>query len=114
MNLAVLSLFALLLALVISCVSPINVGVLSIALAFLTGHFLAGMEISAIAAGFPVKLFLTLAGVTLLFSQARENGTLDKLAHHSIRLARGNRGWQVEGWDPSEPWRPFERPTDRE
>ena len=27
------------------------------------------------------------------------------------RLARGQRGWQVEGWDPSEPWRPFERPT---
>ena len=34
--------------------------------------------------------------------------------HARYRLARGNQGWRVEGWDPSEPWRPFERPSDRE
>jgi Na+/H+ antiporter NhaD/arsenite permease-like protein len=41
-------------------------------------------------AGFPVSLFLTLAGVTLLFSIAETNGTLEGLAHRSIKLARGN------------------------
>jgi di/tricarboxylate transporter len=31
-------------------------------------------------------------GVTLLFSLAQCNGTLDKLAHHAVRACRGNRG----------------------
>jgi len=39
-----------------------------------------------------VQLFLTLAGVTLLFSQAQVNGTLDRIAHHSVRFCRGNAG----------------------
>ena len=43
-------------------------------------------------AGFPTPLFLTLTGVTLLFSLAQCNGTLDKLAHHAVRICRGNRG----------------------
>ena len=42
--------------------------------------------------GFPVQLFLTLAGVTLLFTQAQLNGTLDKLAHQALRMCRGNTG----------------------
>ena len=92
MNPALLSLLALALALVVSSFSSINVGVLSLALAFLVGHFLAGLKISAITAGFPTGLFLTLAGITLLFSQAQANGTLEKVTHYSVRLARGRRG----------------------
>ncbi len=92
MNVAAVSLCALVVVIVVSCFSPINIGVLSIALAFLIGRFLAGLPVSAIVAGFPANLFLTLAGITLLFAQARVNGTLDKVAGRSIRLARGNRG----------------------
>ena len=92
MSLAAVSLLALLVVIVISCFSPINLGFLSIALAFLIGRFLGGLPVSAIVAGFPGSLFLTLAGITLLFAQARVNGTLDKVAARSIRLARGNRG----------------------
>lgn len=92
MGLAAVSLLALLVVIVISCFSPINLGFLSIALAFLIGRFLAGLPASAIVSGFPGTLFLTLAGITLLFAQARVNGTLDKVAARSIRLARGNRG----------------------
>ena len=92
MSLAAVSLLALLVVIVISCFSPINLGFLSIALAFLIGRFLGGLPVSAIVAGFPGSLFLTLAGITLLFAQARVNGTLDKVAGRSIRLARGNRG----------------------
>jgi di/tricarboxylate transporter len=91
-SLAAVSLVALLVVVVISCFAPINLGFLSIALAFLIGCFLAGLPVSAIVSGFPGSLFLTLAGVTLLFAQARVNGTLDKVAARSIRLARGNRG----------------------
>ena len=88
---AAVSLLALLAVIVISCVTPINLGFLSIALAFLIGHFMAGLPVPAIVSGFPGSLFLTLTGITLLFAQARVNGTLDKVAARSTRLARGNR-----------------------
>ncbi|MEO6221700.1 MAG: hypothetical protein ABIP90_00515, partial [Vicinamibacterales bacterium] len=61
---AVLSLIALVIAIVLSCTSRINVGVLSIAFAWLIGVYQAGMKAEAVAAGFPAPLFVTLAGVT--------------------------------------------------
>jgi Na+/H+ antiporter NhaD/arsenite permease-like protein len=89
-NPAVLSLVALLVALALSMSSRINVGWLALAFAWLIGVYQAGMRPEAVMAGFPVTLFLTLSGVTLLFSIAEANGTLEGLAHRSIRLARGN------------------------
>ena len=87
---AVASLVALLVAIVLSMVSRINVGVLSIAFAWLIGVYLAGWKVDQIGAGFPSTLFLTLAGVTLLFALAESNGTLARLAHRAVQLARGN------------------------
>ncbi len=92
MSPAAWSLAALLAAIVLSCFTPVHIGVLSAAAAFLIGHFAAGMKPQAVAAGFPVALFLTLTGVTLLFSISQANGTLEQIAHRSVRLARGNRG----------------------
>ncbi|MFN7922881.1 MAG: SLC13 family permease [Bryobacteraceae bacterium] len=92
MSPAALSLAALVAAIVLSCFAPVHVGVLSIASAFVIGHWAAGMKPAALAAGFPTSLFLTLTGVMLLFSMAAENGTLEKLAKRSLWLARGNRG----------------------
>ncbi len=92
MSLPVLSLLAFSLALLLSCFTPINVGFLSIALAFIVGAGFGGMKVSDVIDGFPVSLFLILTGVTLLFSQAAVNGTLDKIARRSVRLARGNLG----------------------
>jgi Na+/H+ antiporter NhaD/arsenite permease-like protein len=89
-NPAALSLVALLVALAVSMTSRINVGWLALAFAWGVGVYLAGMRPEAVMAGFPVTLFLTLTGVTLLFSIADANGTLEALAHRSIRLARGN------------------------
>lgn len=83
---AILSIAALLAAIAVSCVLPINVGLLSIAFAYLVGR---GVNVSA---GFPVNLFLTLVGTMFLFSQAAVNGTLDQAARRSIVLARGNKG----------------------
>lgn len=92
MNLAWISVGALALAIVLSCVTSINVGVFAIALAWIVGVYVAKMPIAAVMGGFPVQLFLTLAGVTLLFTMAQCNGTLDRLAHHAVRLCRGHRG----------------------
>src|SRR2546427_4981998 len=92
MNLAVLSVVAFVIAIIISCISEINVGFLSIAFAFIIGVGLGGMKAADVAAGFPVSLFLILVGVTLFFSQANVNGTLHKIARQSVKLARGDIG----------------------
>ena len=82
MYLAWLSLAALLTAIVVSCFSRMNVGVLALAFAWIVGVYFGGMPLTTSS---PVsgQLFLTLAGVTLLFAQAQLNGTLDKLAHQA-------------------------------
>jgi di/tricarboxylate transporter len=92
MNLAYVSLAALVLAILVSCFTELNVGILALALAWVVGVYLGGMSLNEVTAGFPVSLFLTLAGVTLLFSQAQLNGTLDRIAHRAVRVCRGNAG----------------------
>ena len=92
MNLAVISVAALALAVVVSCVTSLNVGVLAIALAWLIGVYLGDMSVGEVMSGFPNQLFLTLAGVTLLFTLAQCNGTLVRLTRHAVQTCRGNRG----------------------
>jgi di/tricarboxylate transporter len=45
-----------------------------------------------VIAGFPSSLFLTLVGLTLLFSMAQVNGTLDRITHKAVRRAAGSPG----------------------
>jgi di/tricarboxylate transporter len=92
MSLPLLSVLAFAVAILLSCFTTINVGLLSIAFAFLIGVGFGDMKVAEVAAGFPSTLFLVLCGVTLLFSQANVNGTLEKVARRSVRLARGNPG----------------------
>jgi len=92
MSLAWISLAALALAVILSCTTTINVGVLSLALAFLVGVLLNGMTVDAVLAGFPVSLLITLVGVTLLFSIADCNGTLERLTSRAVALCRGRAG----------------------
>ena len=92
MNLAVLSLLALVVAMIVSCTTTLNVGVLAVALAWVVGVYIGGMRLDDVLGGFPVQLFLTLAGVTLLFTQAQLNGTLDRVANAAVRVCRGNAG----------------------
>jgi di/tricarboxylate transporter len=91
MSPAVWSLLALLIALVLSCASRLNVGLLAIALAWGVGVFAAGWGAAAVAAGFPTDLFLTLCGVTLLFAISDANGTIDALARRAVDLVGGSR-----------------------
>lgn len=97
MDLAWISLAALLLVIVVSCTTTVNPGFLAVILAWLIGTYVAdwfgaplGMKV--VVSGFPSDLFLTLVGVTLLFSQAQSNGTLDQLARYAVRGCRGNAG----------------------
>ena len=76
MNPGALTLGALGLAVLLSCVTRLNVGLLAMALAWIIGVYFVGLPVKTVAAGFPVDLFLTLTGVTLLFAQAGVNGTL--------------------------------------
>jgi di/tricarboxylate transporter len=92
MSLGAMTLAALAVAIVLSCTSRLNVGLLAIALAWIIGVYVGNLPLRDVTAGFPVDLFLTLAGVTLLFSQARVNGTLDIVAHNAMRLCQGRVG----------------------
>ena len=92
MNLAVVSVIALLIAITLSCVSKINIGVLGMMMAWIIGVYLAGMPLSDVLAGFPTQLFITLAGVTFLFTLAEVNGTLNKVATRAVKSCRGNLG----------------------
>jgi di/tricarboxylate transporter len=91
MSVAVISLLALLAALILSMSSRINVGLIAIAMAWLIGVYLADLPVATVLNGFPTALFLTLAGVTLLFAVADTNGTLETLANHALGVIRGNR-----------------------
>jgi len=91
-SLAVLSLSALILALALSSISSINVGFLAIVLAWLVGVYGGGLTVDQVIAGFPSSLFLTLVGLTLLFSMAQVNGTLDRITHKAVRRAAGSPG----------------------
>jgi di/tricarboxylate transporter len=92
MTLAWISIAALVIAVTLSCTTAINVGILSMAMAFLVGVYLGGMPVEAVLAGFPTALLVTLVGVTLLFSIADCNGTLARVTGQAVRVCRGNAG----------------------
>ncbi len=96
-DLAWFSLAALVVVIVLSCTTTVNPGFLSLALAWVIGIYLAPrwgqvFTTSQLLSGFPTDLFLTLVGVTLLFSLARGNGTLDRVVRAAVRCCRGNAG----------------------
>jgi di/tricarboxylate transporter len=92
MSLGAVTLAALAFAVVLSCTSRLNVGLLAIVLAWIIGVYIGDLPLRDVYSGFPIDLFLTLAGVTLLFAQAHVNGTLDIVAQNAMRLCRGRVG----------------------
>ncbi len=90
MSLAWISVAALLLAVVLSCTTTVNIGVLALALALIVGVFFGDMSADDVLAGFPTELLFTLVSVTLLFSIANCNGTLARLTGYAVRLCKGN------------------------
>jgi di/tricarboxylate transporter len=84
-----ISIVALAAMFVVATILPINMGVIAFVGAFLIGTLIAGMNAKAIMAGFPAELFLTLVGITYLFAQAQNNGTIDWLVRLAVRAVRG-------------------------
>lgn len=97
MDLAWISVAALAVTVLVSCTTRMNPGILAITLAWIIALWIApllgqSLEVKSVLAGFPSEMFLTLTGVTLLFSQAQVNGTLDKVARLAVGCCRGNAG----------------------
>ena len=90
MSPALLSLLALLLVIVGSLTSRINVGVLAVALAWPIAIFAAHWKVDQVMATFPSNLFLTLVGVSVLFGVAQANGTMEAIAKSTVGLLQGN------------------------
>jgi len=74
---------------IVATAMPINMGVLAFVGAFLVGTLIAGMETKTIMSGYPAELFLTLVGITFLFAQAQNNGTIDWLVRLAVRAVGG-------------------------
>lgn len=94
MVVAWVSLAALVAVIAVSCVSRLNVGLLAIALAWVIGVYVApwyglALDARSVLAGFPAELFVTLLGVTLLFTLAGVNGTLEQVARAAVGCCRG-------------------------
>jgi Na+/H+ antiporter NhaD/arsenite permease-like protein len=92
MDLAWISLAALIIAITLSMVTNVNVGVVSLALAWIVGVYLGGMPVAKVIGNFPIDLLINLIGITLLFGMANNNGTLGRIAARAVRACRGNAG----------------------
>ena len=91
--LGVISLIALIIAVVVSCVTEKNVGVMCIAFAFIIALATGGaLKVSDLNKFFPLRLFMILVGATMLFSMATINGTVEKIAKWSVKGSGGNVG----------------------
>ncbi len=84
-----ISIYALAAMFIVATILPINMGVLAFVGAFLVGTLVVGLQTKAIMAGFPAELFLTLVGITFLFAQAQNNGTIDSLVRLALRAVGG-------------------------
>src|SRR5262245_17642151 len=96
-DLAWLSLGALVLVIAVSCTNRVNPGVVALVLAWLIGICPASICVNpvglpAVLAGFPAPLFLTLVGVTLLFALVQDNGTLDRVTRRAVNACGARRG----------------------
>ncbi|WP_425837985.1 SLC13 family permease [Streptomyces fractus] len=89
MSAELISIGALLVMFVVGTVLPINLGILAFVATFVVGTASLGLTQEQIFEGFPVDLFVTIVGVTYLFSVARRNGTIDWLVTAGVRLVRG-------------------------
>ena len=75
----------------IGTLRPINLGALALVMTFLVGSIFARESPADMYAGFPVDLFILLAGVTYLFGVAVTNGTVEHIVAGAASLVRDRR-----------------------
>ena len=93
MNLAVISLIALVVAIVIGFVKNLNVGILSIGIALILS-VIFDISIKDIRAGFSSSLFLQMVGISFLFAIINGNGSLKIVANKLVSLV-GKKTWLI-------------------
>ncbi len=81
----VLSLLFLVGAIVLGFTKKLNVGIVSIGLAFVLG-LISGVDTNVILSGFPSKLFMTLLGTMFFFCLLQENHTLELLSRKMVAV----------------------------
>ncbi|MEX0681557.1 MAG: SLC13 family permease [Balneolales bacterium] len=86
---AILSIVSIFIAIMIGNIKRVNIGMLSIAFAFLIGFFLVELAPADIVVGWPLNLFFMLLGITLLFGIATVNGTLALMAKKAVEATMG-------------------------
>jgi di/tricarboxylate transporter len=89
----IVALGSLVIAIIIGFWKNINVGLISIVFALFVGYYLGGIPVNQIIGYWPLSLFFTTFGITLLFSIAKLNGTLEKLSLFMIFQSRGKKIW---------------------
>lgn len=77
----------------IGFIKKVNIGILAIGASLILGT-VGGMTGSEILSGFNAKLFITLVGVSFLFSLAQDNGTIEIVAKKAIALT-GNKTYLI-------------------
>lgn len=78
----------------IATATPINMGILAFAAAFVIGGWVSGIELDDVVGFFPANIFMIVVGITLLFGIARTNGTIDLVVNGLLTLVRGRR-WAI-------------------
>ena len=89
MSLQFVTLIVLVVAIFMGFKLNVNTGIVGIGFAFIVGTII-GIPAKNILAGWPTGLFIILMGMTLLFSIAKVNGTLELIAKKVARLSSGN------------------------
>ena len=85
MNLGIISLIALLAAIIIGFVRNSNVGILCMGFSMVLG-LVFGLDAKEILSGFSSSLFIQMVGITYLFAIINSNGTLELLARKMVGL----------------------------
>lgn len=89
MDFSVISLIVLVVVVAIGFIKKVNLGFLSLGVAFILGTC-GGMSAKEIAGGFSAPMFVTLVGVTFLFGMASANGTLELFSKKVVALVGKN------------------------
>jgi len=87
----VISLLAIVIAIIIGFWKNINVGLIALFFSLILGYYIGGIPINTIIGYWPLNLFFTTFGITLLFSIAKLNGTLEKISKTIIYQSKGRK-----------------------
>lgn len=94
MPIEIIAIAGLVLIFLLSTLLKVHMGALAFVAAAVVGIGLAGMSVDDVLGGFPIDLFVILAGVTYLFAIAKNNGAIDWVVDNAVR-ATGGRVWAM-------------------